>query len=442
MNDYLTIIGAGLAGSEAAWQAAELGVDVRLFEMRPEVQTAVHQTGDFAELVCSNSLRSTDLTRGPGLLKQEMRRLDSLVVRCADATAVPAGAALAVDRRAFSRTITAVLEAHPRITIEREEVSVIPDETPCIVATGPLTSESLSAPIRDLMLSLTGNCEFLYFCDAVSPIVDAHTIDFAKVFRASRYDKGDEAAYLNCPMGEDEYDSFREELLGAGKVELRDFEEKHFFEGCLPIEELAARGRDTLRFGPMKPVGLLNPDTGERSFAVVQLRQENNAKSLYNLVGFQTRLLWPEQERVFRMIPGLEKADFVRLGVIHRNTYINSPRVLLPTCELKERPGLFFAGQITGVEGYIESAACGLVAGINAARRVRGDEPTVFPQETAIGALIRYITTSDPESFQPMNINFGLLPPLENPTKDRKRNRQAMAERALSRLKTLYVRST
>jgi methylenetetrahydrofolate--tRNA-(uracil-5-)-methyltransferase len=431
MSGYVTIIGAGLAGSEAAWQAAEQGVDVHLYEMRPHVQTPAHQTGDFAELVCSNSLRSNETLRGPGLLKEEMRRLDSLILRCADTSTVPAGAALAVDRQVFSRKVTAEIEAHPRIHVKRVEVTAIPAERPCIIASGPLTSAALASSIQELIRSLTGSEESLYFYDAISPIVEAESINYAKVFHASRYGKGEDASYLNCPMNAEQYHAFRRELLAARKVELHDFEKGHLFEGCLPIEELAARGVDTMRFGPLKPIGLRHPTTGEQPYAVVQLRQENTARTLFNLVGFQTRLLWREQERVFRMIPGLERAEFVRFGSVHRNTFINSPRLLEVTGQVRGCPGLFFAGQITGVEGYIESAASGLVAGVNAARLLRGGDAIIFPRETAIGALMHYVVGADPENFQPMNINFGLLSPLEKSTGDRKRDRLAMVERSL-----------
>lgn len=443
MNDHVTIIGAGLAGSEAAWQIARRGVKVRLFEMRPVVSTSVHHTGNFAELVCSNSLRSNALDRGPGLLKEEMRTLDSIIMRCADDTTVPAGSALAVDRVKFGEMVTHSIESHPNITVERVEISDIPEEDPCIIATGPLTSDALSHSIARLMESTTGTRDFLYFFDAVSPIVDAETLDHSKVFEGSRYDKGD-AAYLNCPMTREQYESFRAALLSAEKVEVHDHERKFFFEGCLPIEELASRGPDTMRFGPMKPVGLVDPrqndnDPTRRPYAVVQLRQENSAKTLYNLVGFQTRLLWPEQTRVFRMIPGLEKAEFVRYGVIHRNTFINSPQVLAPTYQWKARPGLFFAGQITGVEGYIESAASGLIAGINAARLIRGESPTTIPPETALGALAHYITTADPKHFQPMNINFGLLAPLDDPPRSRKLAREKLVDRALESVRGIAI---
>lgn len=440
MRDYVTIVGAGLAGAEAAWQAAQLGVHVRLYEMRPVVGTPVHQTGNMAELVCSNSLRSNALERGPGLLKEEMRRLGSLILRSADAHSVPAGTALAVDRVLFGGAVTDAVEQHPLITVERCEITEVPTDRPCVVATGPLTSDALSDALCRTMREATGSEEFLYFFDAVSPIVETDTINHDRVFEASRYGKG-EAAYLNCPMNEIQYDIFRDALLAAEKASLHEFERKFFFEGCLPIEELAERGRDTMRFGPMKPVGLLNPKSGNtQPFAVVQLRQENSAKTLYNLVGFQTRLTWPEQTRVFHKIPGLEGAEFARYGVIHRNTFINSPRVLKPTyefCPDGAAAGLFFAGQITGVEGYIESAASGLIAGLNAALLARGEDAIVFPPTTALGALSHYISTADPEHFQPMNFNFGLLIPLDDPPRSKKLAREMMVQRALKNIKEI-----
>ena len=424
----MTVIGAGLAGAEAAWQTAERGLDVNLYEMRPVRPTPAHHTADFAELVCSNSLRAASLENAVGLLKEEMRRLDSLIMRCADATTVPAGGALAVDRVGFARMITATLEEHPRVRVRRQEVSAIPEGGVVILATGPLTSPDLASSIR----LLTGEDD-LYFYDAVAPIIVLDSINMAKVFRSSRYDKG-EAAYLNCPMSREEYGAFREALVVAERAPRKEFEKEVHFEGCMPVEALAARGRDTLAYGPMKPVGLTDPRTGKRPHAVVQLRQDNAAGTLFNLVGFQTNLKWNEQRRVFRMIPGLEEAEFVRYGVMHRNTYINSPVLLAPTFECKKRAGLFFAGQITGVEGYVESAAAGLVAGINAARRVAGRDLLVFPPETAHGALARYITTADPRRFQPMNITFGLFPPLEEKIRDKKEKNRRLAQRALDAL--------
>ncbi len=421
----ITIVGAGLAGSEAAWQAVKRGVRVRLYEMRPNKLTPAHQGGDFAELICSNSFRSTAMENAVGLLKEEMRRLGSLIISCADETRVSAGGALAVDRNRFARRVTKKLVTHPLIEIVRCELDEIPDGGPIILATGPLTSEALSNAIRHF----TGQ-EYFYFYDAVAPIVTAESIDQDKVFRYSRYGKGDNA-YLNCPFTKEEYDLFWQALVKAEKAPKKEFERETHFEGCMPVEILAARGPNTLRYGPLKPVGLTNPRTGKGSYAVVQLRQENNEGSLFNLVGFQTSLKWGEQQRVFRLIPGLEQAEFVRYGVMHRNTYINSPVLLQPTYESKGRSGLFFAGQITGVEGYVESASSGLVAGINAARAVLGQEKVVFPRGTAHGALAHYITSANPQLFQPMNINFGLFPPIKVKFKDKKERNLIISARAL-----------
>ncbi|MCX7780851.1 MAG: methylenetetrahydrofolate--tRNA-(uracil(54)-C(5))-methyltransferase (FADH(2)-oxidizing) TrmFO [Negativicutes bacterium] len=420
------VIGAGLAGSEAAWQIANSGVDVVLYEMRPVQMTPAHHTGWCAELVCSNSLRAAGLENAVGLLKQEMRLLGSVIMRFADRYRVPAGGALAVDRENFSRGITEALTAHPRIKIHREKLTEIPADRPLIIASGPLTSPKLSAKIGEL----TGN-RYLYFYDAAAPIVTRESLNMNVIYRASRYDKGDED-YLNCPMTKEQYERFWHELVNAEVTPTKEFEKAVFFEGCMPVEEMARRGIDTLRFGPLKPVGLKHPETGEVPYAVVQLRQDNTAGSLYNMVGFQTHLKWPEQQRVFRTIPGLEAAEFVRLGVMHRNTFINSPALLKPTLQLNDDPTLFFAGQITGVEGYVESAAAGLVAGINASRLARGLAPEIFPEATAHGALCRYITTASPDHFQPMNINFGLLPPLAERIKDKKLKNRAIAERSLA----------
>jgi len=424
----VTVIGAGLAGSEAAWQLAQRGISVKLFEMRPEKTTPAHHTGLLAELVCSNSLRAAALENAVGLLKEEMRRLDSVIIKCADETSVPAGGALAVDREVFSRRVTDIVCGHPKIDLIRKEVTQPDTANPVVIATGPLTSE----PMAGAIMKLTGH-EYLYFYDAAAPIITYESLDRGRVFRASRYDKG-EAAYLNCPMDKEEYDRFCEGLVKAERAPLREFEKKVFFEGCMPVEELASRGHRTLLFGPLKPVGLTDPRTGKRPYAVVQLRQDNLEGTLFNMVGFQTRLKWDEQKRVFSMIPGLEKAEFVRFGVMHRNTFIDSPRVLLPTLQLKKAGNLFFAGQLTGVEGYVESAAMGLVSGINAALAVRGQEPVIFPAETAHGALCKYITSAGPGRFQPMNVNFGLLPPLERETRDKKLKNRLLAERALNRL--------
>ncbi|MCL5290386.1 MAG: methylenetetrahydrofolate--tRNA-(uracil(54)-C(5))-methyltransferase (FADH(2)-oxidizing) TrmFO [Eubacteriales bacterium] len=430
--ETVTVIGAGLAGAEAAWQIANRGVKVDLIEMRPAKLTPAHHTGDFAELVCSNSLRAAGLVNAVGLLKEEMRRLDSLIMRCADRTRVPAGGALAVDRSLFARCVTAGLEEHPLVNVRRREVGEIPAGGVTVLATGPLTSEAMVASIR----ALTGE-GYLYFYDAVAPIVTLDSIDEARVFRSSRYDKG-EAAYLNCPMSREEYEVFWDALVKAERAPRKEFEKELHFEGCMPVEALAARGRETLAFGPMKPVGLVDPRTGRRPHAVVQLRQDNAAGTLYNMVGFQTNLKWDEQRRVFRMIPGLEEADFVRYGVMHRNTYINSPVLLEPTYQCKKRPGLFFAGQMTGVEGYVESAASGLVAGINAAGLTLEKDTVVFPPETAHGSLSRYITTADPRRFQPMNVTFGLFPPLEERIRDKKEKNRRLAERALKALDRFF----
>jgi methylenetetrahydrofolate--tRNA-(uracil-5-)-methyltransferase len=424
----VTIVGGGLAGCEAAWQLARRGVPVVLHEMRPVRPTPVHQTGDFAELVCSNSLRGNALDQAAGLLKEEMRRLGSLVVAVADAVKVPAGSALAVDRGLFARRMTEAIEALPQVSVVRGEVQRIPDDPLTIVATGPLTADALAGEIA----AFVGRSH-LHFYDAVSPVVEADSIDFEKAFRASRYGKGGDD-YLNCPMSEDEYRAFHAALTAAECASVKDFEKELFFEGCLPIEVIASRGPETLRFGPMKPVGLDDPRTGRRPFAVVQLRQDNLAASHWSIVGFQTQLKWGEQKRVLSMIPGLERAEFVRFGMIHRNTYVNAPLTLEPTFETRRRPGLFFAGQMSGVEGYVESAASGLIAGLAAARRARGEEPVPLPEDTALGALGRYIARSDPEHYQPTNIAFGLLPELPERVRDKAKKRLALAERALQSL--------
>ena len=428
----VVVIGAGLAGSEAAWQIAQAGVRVRLYEMRPSVPSPAHSTPWFAELVCSNSLRAAAVENAVGLLKEEMRQLNSLILQQADAWRLPAGGALAVDREGFSRGITEAIRQHPLITVVEEEVKTLPVEAEvAVIASGPLTAPALSEEIQRFAGS-----ESLYFYDAAAPIVHADSLDMEKIYRASRYDKGD-ADYLNCPMEKEEYEAFWQELTQAETAPVREFEKTVFFEGCMPLEAMAARGIDTLRFGPLKPVGLPRPDTGRIPYAVVQLRQDNTAGTLYNLVGFQTHLRWPEQERVFRMIPGLEQAQFVRFGVMHRNTFINSPKVLLPTLQAKERLNWLFAGQLTGVEGYVESAAAGLVAGLNAARLAKGKEPLQFPRESAHGALCHYITHAESKHFQPMNINFGLLPPLEERIRDKKIKNQQIAQRALICIKKL-----
>jgi methylenetetrahydrofolate--tRNA-(uracil-5-)-methyltransferase len=463
------VVGGGLAGSEAAWQAAALGVRVAIHEMRPVRATAVHKTDRLAELVCSNSFRGDKLDNAVGLLKEEMRRLGSLVMRAADESRVPAGAALAVDRERFSQTITDAIAAHPLITVLREEMPRIPSDPsmfPLIVATGPLTSESLSADVAALVGS-----DHLYFYDAISPIVLAESIDMSKVFRASRWGRslrglgagdpgsgtgdsgsGDAPAcgiddgdgdYLNCPFSDAEYRAFYDALVSAESATVHDFDKEKFFEGCLPIEVMAHRGRDTLRFGPMKPVGLVNPRTGRTPYAAVQLRQDNLAGDHFSLVGFQTQLKWGEQARVLRMIPGLEQAEFVRFGMVHRNTYLNGPTVLLETWQTKMRPDLFFAGQISGVEGYVESAASGLIAGRNAAALVRGEPPSTPPRTTAIGALAYYVSHADPRNYQPTNITFGIMPPPDPLAKSvtriphalqRSERKVATSERALAAL--------
>lgn len=433
----LVIIGGGLAGSEAAWQAAKHGLKVRLFEMRPTLQTGAHQTHDLAELVCSNSLGSNLHDRASGLLKSEARRLGSMLVECAEETAIPAGGALAVDRELFARKVTERIENHPNIEIIREEVKEIPN-TPTIIASGPLTSPALSQSIT----ALSGK-DHLFFFDAIAPVIHADSINMQIAYRASRYGKGDEdeGDYINCPFTKDEYYVFVSALLLAERIELRAFEEAiksgvkagHFFEGCLPVEIIAERGLDSLAYGPMRPVGLRDPRTEKRPHAVVQLRQDNLAGSLYNLVGFQTNLKFPEQKRVLRMIPGLENAEFLRYGQMHRNTFIASPMLLRPTLQSNQRDDLFFAGQITGVEGYMGNIATGLLAGINAARAFQNQTPITLPQTTMLGALCHYVTHADLRNFQPMKANFGILPPLD--TKIAKRERgKAYAERALSDL--------
>ena len=426
----LTVIGAGLAGAEAAWQAARRGINVRLLEMRPKRSTPAHKTDLFAELVCSNSLRAASLDNAVGVLKEEMRKLDSLIMSAADETKIPAGGALAVDRTLFGKYVTDKLRS-----LDHEEVTSLDglSDEPLIIASGPLTDGALAEEIR----RLTGGDSF-YFYDAAAPIITLESIDFDKAYRASRYGKGDDDAYINCPMDRETYLKFRAELVNAEKAPTHEFEREIFFEGCLPIEVIASRGEDTLRFGPMKPVGLIDPRTNELPYAVVQLRQDNREATLYNMVGFQTHLTWGEQRRVLAMIPGLERLEIVRYGVMHRNTYINSPRVLLPTMQLRTNPKIMFAGQITGVEGYVESAASGLTAGINGVRLVNGIEPLTFPFETCMGALAYYITTADPQHFQPMNVNFGLLPTLEGRIKKRDK-KSRLAERALKVLDRFIV---
>jgi methylenetetrahydrofolate--tRNA-(uracil-5-)-methyltransferase len=432
MKPDIVVIGGGLAGSEAAWQASRRGLAVRLYEMRPAVNTDAHQTAELAELVCSNSLKSDQEATAPHLLKQELRLLDSLLIRIADEVRVPAGHALAVDRTEFSRRVTASLEGDPRIEVVREEVGKLPEEGVHIVASGPLTSRRLSEAI----IRFTG-AQHLYFYDAISPIVDATTIDLNRVFPASRYGKGGDD-YLNAPLDEEEYRRFYEALVSAESVPLHSFEKAMYFEGCLPLEELARRGVDTLRFGPMKPVGLTDPRTGRRPYAAVQLRLENRMADSYNLVGFQNHLRFPEQKRVFRLIPGLERAEFLRFGQIHRNTFIQSPRLLLPTLQSKTVPSRLFAGQICGVEGYVESIATGLLAGMQASRFVRGEPLSVPPRTTACGSLLHYITNAEPEQFQPANISFGLLPEappeMKRRIRDRKERHRLLVGQALNEM--------
>jgi methylenetetrahydrofolate--tRNA-(uracil-5-)-methyltransferase len=428
MQQPITVIGAGLAGSEAAWQLAERGVRVELYEMRPTKTTPAHQTDRFAELVCSNSLRGAGLENAVGLLKEEMRRLGSLIMSTADHNAVSAGGALAVDRELFSSEVTKRLEQHPCVTVHREEVHSLPQEGIIVVASGPLTSDDLAEDIR----RLTGE-EALSFYDAAAPIVTLESIDLNKAFWASRYDKG-EADYLNCPMTKEEYDSFYTALMEAETAEVQGFEQGRVFEGCLPVEVMAKRGPQTLTFGPLKPVGLQDPRTEKKSYAVVQLRKENQAGTLFNLVGFQTHLKWGEQKRVFSLIPGLENAEFVRYGVMHRNTFLNAPKVLNADFSLKIKPTLFFAGQMTGVEGYVESAASGLLAGLNAWRRSKQRYSLVFPPETTLGGLARHLEGSPSQSFQPMNINFGLLPPLTERIRDKRLKNEKISVRALAAL--------
>jgi methylenetetrahydrofolate--tRNA-(uracil-5-)-methyltransferase len=425
MPSVITVIGGGLAGCEAAYQIARHGVRVRLYEMRPVRQTPAHRTDRLAEIVCSNSLKSDQPYNASWLLKEELRRLGSILIQIADAVRVPAGSALAVDRERFSDRVTETISQQPNIDLIREEVSEIPSEGVVVIASGPLTSIALSESIRAFCGS-----EHLYFYDAISPIVNADTIDRTKVYRASRYGKAADD-YLNCPMDRHQYSAFYQALLSAESVPIHEFEEAHYFESCLPIEELARRGQDTLRFGPMRPVGLNDPATGRAPYAVVQLRQEDLMQSSYNIVGFQNHLKFSEQIRIFRMIPGLEAAEFLRLGQIHRNTYINAPETLLATMAARRDPRLFFAGQLAGTEGYIENVASGLVAGMNALRRLRGEEPLTFPAETAIGALCRYVSTPQ-KHFAPMNINFGLLPAIEVPRRTSKSEKQRLlCERAL-----------
>ena len=425
MRNHIAIIGGGLAGSEAAWQAAHRGAKVTLYEMRPKETTQAHKTGDLAELVCSNSLGSADPLNAPGILKAEMRRLNSLIIRAAEQARVPAGSALAVDREQFARAVTQALEGHPNIRIAREEVTEVPSDTVSIIATGPLTSEKLSKAISELTHE-----RHLYFFDAISPIIDADSINMEVVYRASRYGKGGDD-YLNCPLDETSYNALYEAMLAAEKVQPKEFEKVAYFENCIPIEVMAERGRQTMQFGPLKPVGLEHPKTGLRPYAVVQLRTENAHGTCYNMVGFQTKMTYPEQRRVFRLIPGLEQAEFLRLGSLHRNTFINSPQLLRDTLQLKSLETVFFAGQLVGVEGYTESAAMGGLAGINAARILAGQPLVIPPPTSAHGCLMAHIVKSDPAHFQPMNTNFGLFPPVPIKTRDKEQKRRLMQQRAL-----------
>ena len=427
-NKKVNIIGAGLAGSEAAWQLVQRGIPVRLYEMRPHKYSPAHHTDGFGELVCSNSLRANNLENAVGLLKEELRRCNSLIMHCADNNQVPAGGALAVDREKFSAQITQTLQQHPLVEIVYQEVCAIPDDEITIIATGPLTDGAMAQYLKEVTAQ-----DDLYFYDAAAPIVTAESIDYEKAFWASRYDKGD-ADYLNCPMTEAEYNRFYDALTSAELIETKEFEKEKFFEGCMPIEVMASRGRQTLLFGPMKPVGLVDKRTGAQSYAVVQLRKDNQEGTLFNIVGFQTRMKWGEQKRVLQMIPGLEQAEIVRYGVRHRNTFVNSPLTLAATGRIKSKEQLFLAGQITGVEGYVESTASGLVAGINAARMYQQQSLLQFPLTTAIGGLMNYIVTADSKHFQPMNINFSLLPGLEQKIRNKKEKNGKIAQRALEDL--------
>lgn len=433
MEKKVIVIGAGLAGSEAAWQLAKRGVNVDLYEMRPKKMTPAHKTQNFAELVCSNSLRANNITNAVGLLKEEMRRLDSLIIRCADATQVPAGGALAVDRDKFSEMITETIKNHPNINVIEEELTQIPKgDIPVVVATGPLTSDALSQDIRTYTKQ-----EGLYFYDAAAPIIEKDSIDMNKVYLKSRYDKG-EAAYLNCPMTKDEFFNFYNALITAEAAPLKEFEKEIYFEGCMPFEEMAKRGEKTLLFGPMKPVGLEDPKTDKRPYAVVQLRQDNSEGTLYNIVGFQTHLKWGEQKRIINLIPGLENANIVRYGVMHRNTYLNSPQLLEKTYKLKEEKNIYFAGQMTGVEGYVESAASGIVAALNALYN-QEDKQIIFPTETMIGAMANYIVDNTSKNFQPMNANFGIIKPLPERIKDKKEKYERYANRSLEILENFKI---
>ena len=427
--EKVKVIGAGLAGCEAAWQLAQRGIPVELYEMKPQKMTPAHHSSDFAELVCSNSLRSDQLENAVGLLKEELRRMGSLIMACADEHRVPAGGALAVDRFGFSSAVTEKIRSHPNITVIGEEVTSIPGEGNVIVASGPLTSDTLS---EDIARHFPGE-EYLHFFDAAAPIVTFESIDMDKAWFASRYDRGT-PDYINCPMTQEEYDRFWTELTQAKQAQLHEFDDGSVFEGCMPVEVMARRGRDTLCYGPLKPVGLPDPRTGKEPFAVVQLRKDNAAGSIFNIVGFQTHLTFPEQKRVFSMIPGLEHAEFVRYGVMHRNTYLHSPGILNHYYQVKDEPRLCFAGQMTGVEGYVESTASGLVAAVELARRLSGEAPIDFPRETALGALAHYVSDTTVVNFQPMNVNFGIIPPLGYKVKGKRNKNAALSQRALEAL--------
>ena len=432
MNDYITVIARGLAGCAAAYQIAKQGIKVKLYEMKPNKYSPAHSNNDLAEIVCSNSFKSNNLTNACGLLKEELRRLDSLLIKIADVTSVPAGQALAVDRERFSKAVTEQIEQNSNIELIREEVKEIKENEITIIATGPLTSENLSKEIN----RITGS-ENLYFYDAAAPIIDKNSIDFNIAFFGDRYGKQGDNSYINLPMNKEEYESFYNELVNAEIVTLHDFEKREIFEGCMPIEIMAKRGADTIRFGPLKPVGFTDPRRGNRPYALVQLRQDNEQGTLYNMVGFQTNLKFGEQKRVFSMIPGLENADFVRYGVMHRNTFINSPKVLTNTYNLKSNNNIFFAGQISGVEGYVESIASGLLAGLNAVAKLK-ETKVIFPKETVIGALTNYISTEN-EKFQPMNANFGILPELEDKIKDKWKRYEKLSEIALQKLEETFT---
>lgn len=428
MPEKVTVIGGGLAGSEATWQLAKRGIEVDLYEMRPVKMTPAHETGNLSELVCTNSMRSNQLSNAVGLLKEEMRQLDSLIMRVADETAVPAGGALAVDRDSFSKKITQIINELPNVHVHNEEIKDIPKEGINIIATGPLTSDSLATKIKEFCGS-----ESLHFFDAAAPIITAESIDYNIVYKKSRYDKG-EAAYLNCPMDKEQFVNFYNNLITAETAELHEFEKNNVFEGCMPIEVMAKRGEKTMLFGPLKPVGLEDPKTGKLPYAVVQLRQDNASASMYNIVGFQTHLKFAEQKRVFSLIPGLANAVFVRYGKMHRNTYISSPEVLNSTYETKLCENLFFAGQMTGVEGYVESAGSGLVAGINASLRAIGESPIVFPKNTAIGSMANYITSTSAKNFQPMNASYSLMPQLEKKIRNKQERHLMQSKIALDEL--------